>query len=194
MKIPDLQCQIKISFCICDHRFFCKWKLPVLLPESVGGELCTNYDFGSWKKKKSFFIPFNHWEGKAVVRAHMTNVWQACFSCVKSGGTEIIYGAREDKETFPHKKVGGRCPQVPEWEPVTGWHNVVGNCWAESAFSQRCYVCGVFFLLHFYGSLFLMNGILTFSLVEQDSIFFSAFQASFAPSSCLSSPRPPRPR
>lgn len=91
-----------------------------------------------WKlKKKSFFIPFNHWEGKAVVRADMTNVWQACFSCVKSGGTEIIYGAREDKETFPHKKVLGRCPQIPEWEPVTGWHDVVGNCWAESAFSQK---------------------------------------------------------
>lgn len=26
------------------------------------------------EKKKSFFVPFNHWEGKAVVRADMTNV------------------------------------------------------------------------------------------------------------------------
>lgn len=27
MKIPDLQCQIKIPFCICDHSFFWEWKL-----------------------------------------------------------------------------------------------------------------------------------------------------------------------
>lgn len=46
-------------------------------------------------------------------------------------------------------------------------------------------MCGVFFLLHFYCSLFLMNGNLTFSLVEQDSVCFVALQTSFTPSPCL---------
>lgn len=41
------------------------------------------------------------------------------------------------------------------------------------------------FLLHFYCNLFLLNGILTFSLLEEDSICFTALQTSSAPSTCL---------
>lgn len=41
------------------------------------------------------------------------------------------------------------------------------------------------FLLHFYCNLFLMNGIFTFSLLEQDSICFTALQTSSAASICL---------
>jgi len=57
-------------------------------------------------------------------------------SCVKSRGTEIIHWAHEDKETFPHKTVCGRCPQVPEGKTITGWHMLLGTA-EERAFSQK---------------------------------------------------------
>lgn len=42
------------------------------------------------------------------------------------------------------------------------------------------------FFLWFYCNLFLMNGILTFSLLEQVSICYTALQTSSAPRTCLS--------
>lgn len=125
-----------MPFCICDHRFFCKWKLAVLLPEGIGAELCTNHDFGSRKKNpKSSFFPFNHWEGEAVVRVGMTNVLQACFSFVKSEGTEIIYWECEDKDSFPHKKNGGESSspwvQPHHWLDQCCWKLLSRKCLTE---------------------------------------------------------------
>lgn len=61
-----------------------------------------------------------------------------------------------------------------------------GNCWIARAFSENLgYRNGVVFLLHFYCNLFLMNGILTFSFLEQDSICYTALQTNSAPSTCL---------
>lgn len=44
-------------------------------------------------------------------------------SRVKSEGSQIIYWAHEDKETFPHKSVGGVSSSL--W--VTGCHDVLEN-------------------------------------------------------------------
>lgn len=102
-------------------------------------------------------------------------------------------GHVKTRKPSPTKKSGGYVLKSLSESPTLVGTMLLGAAEQKVPLVKSCYMCGVFFLLHFYGSLFLMNGNLTFSLVEQDSIFFAAFQTSFAPSSCLFPHPPPHP-
>lgn len=158
-----------MPFCVCDHRFFCKWKLAVLLPEGIGAELCTNYDFGSRKKKpKSSFFPFNRWEGEAVVRVGMTNVLQACFSFVNLKVQRSSTGNVRTRIPSLTKKNGGESSspwvQPHHWLDQCCWKLLSRKCLTEkllhvwSFFSSSVFIAAYFSWMETWHSHFL-NGI-----------------------------------
>lgn len=176
MMITDLQCQIKLHFAYMISSFY-KWKLPTDSP-TWRHWWWTLHKLWLWKIGRVK----NHWEGKAVTRAEQ--IWLIFDKLASHVLNLIIYWACEDKETFPHKEIGGEVLLSLRDSPSFAGTTVRGTE-QKVPLVKSCYMCGVLFLLHLYCSLFLMNGNLTFSLVEQGSICSTALQNGFAPSLCL---------
>lgn len=80
-------------------------------------------------------------------------------------------------------KLEGRCPQDPS--PSLVGTTLLRTAEQKVPLVKSCYMFGVVFSSLFLLQPFLVNGDLTFTLVEQDSICFVVLQISFVPNPCL---------
>lgn len=145
MKITDLQCQIKIPFCICDRCFFWEWKLQFSYLKTLVLNFTQTLETGRKIKPSSFPLII----GKGQL--WYEQIWlmlEKSFSHVLN--LKVHRLSTGHMMTRKHKNVGEASSSLSDW---LAW--CFGNCWIARTFIENLsYRSAVIFLSIFIATYF----------------------------------------